>query len=470
MDTNNRWVVLASKIPWEKIEEIYSKNFKSKRGPNALSSRVAFGSLIIQTKLGISDEETVNQISENPYLQYFIGYEEYRNKAPFDSSMMTHFRKRLGISDIKEIDKLIYKFNTGSEEDNSYKNDHDESDDDIPKNKGKLIIDSTCAPADISYPTDLKLLNQAREKSEKIIDILCKNRVSGSFKAKPVTYRKTARSVYLSIAKQKKPSKKALRKAIRYQLNSIKRNLRSIDKLIPHSELQLLDNKLYKDLLVISTLYEQQLELYTEKKHSVSDRIVSITQPHVRPVVRGKAGSKTEFGAKLSISLVNGWSFLDKLSWDSYNEGVDLISQVEIYKKRFGAYPESIHADQIYRNRENRKFCKENNIRLSGPKLGRPCNSRKVLTEQRKQEYADSGIRNAVEGRFGVGKRRYSLDKIMAKLSNTSESAIAMIFLVMNLDVIIHFLALFLCRYQYYDIKQYGWKGINKYFDKWCYS
>jgi transposase, IS5 family len=221
---------------------------------------------------------------------------------------------------------------------------------------------------------------------------------------------------------------------------------------------------------VISTLYEQQLELYTEKKHSVDDRIISITQPHVRPIVRGKAGSRTEFGAKLSISVVNGWSFLDKLSWDSYNEGVDLIGQIEIYKKRFGVYPESIHADQIYRNRENRKFCKDNNIRLSGPKLGRPCKSKEILAEQRKQEYTDSGIRNAVEGRFGVGKRRYSLNKIMAKLSNTSETAIAIIFLVMNLDVLIHFLALFLYRYSYCAVKQYCWVSINKYFERLCYS
>jgi transposase, IS5 family len=257
LDSDNRWVVLASKIPWEKIEEIYSKNFKSNRGPNALSSRVALGSLIIQTKLGISDEETVNQISENPYLQYFIGHEAYQNKAPFDSSMMTHFRKRLGISDIKEIDKLIYKFNTGSKEDNSDENDHYESNDDSTKNSGKLIVDATCAPADISYPTDLKLLNQGREKTEKVIDILWKNRVPRSFKTKPVSYRKTARSVYLSIAKQRKPSKKALRKAIRYQLNSIKRNLRSIDKLIPYSDLQLLGNKLYKDLLVIRSFSDK---------------------------------------------------------------------------------------------------------------------------------------------------------------------------------------------------------------------
>jgi hypothetical protein len=100
---------------------------------------------------------------------------------------------------------------------------------------------------------------------------------------------------------------------------------------------------------------------------------VSISQPHVRPIVRGKAGKRVEFGAKLSISYQSeGYVSVDTLSWDAYNESADLPAQIETYKERFGYYPSSVHADTVYRTRENRKYCKDRGIRLSGKPLGRP--------------------------------------------------------------------------------------------------
>ena len=107
--------------------------------------------------------------------------------------------------------------------------------------------------------------------------------------------------------------------------------------------------------------------MYDHRASRIDDRIVSVSQPHVRPIKRGKAGASTEFGAKVSASLVNGFSFVDRISWDAYNEAGDLIGQIEAYLKRFGYYPASVHADQIYRTRCNRKYCTEHGIRLSGP-------------------------------------------------------------------------------------------------------
>ena len=92
LNVDNRWVKLSTLIPWSDVEEIYALNFTSQKGPKAISARAAFGSLIIQVKLSLTDEETVETIAENPYMQYFIGLERYEQKAPFDSSMMTHFR------------------------------------------------------------------------------------------------------------------------------------------------------------------------------------------------------------------------------------------------------------------------------------------------------------------------------------------------------------------------------------------
>jgi hypothetical protein len=193
-----------------------------------------------------------------------------------------------------------------------------------------------------------------------------------------------------------------------------------------------LNKKQYKTLLVLTEVYRQQQWLFDNNKQSVEDRIVSLSQPHIRPIVRGKAGKSVEFGAKLSASCFEGYVFLNRMSWDNFNESGDLKAQVEAYYRFTGYYPESVHADRIYRTRENRAWCKERGIRISGPPLGRPPVN--VSKEKKKQAKEDEGIRNAIEGKFGQGKRRFSLARIMAKLDKTSQTAIAITFLVMNLS------------------------------------
>src|SRR5690625_403241 len=94
--------------------------------------------------------------------------------------------------------------------------------------------------------------------------------------------------------------------------------------------------------------------MFKEERSSIEDRIVSISQPHVRLIIRGKATARVEFGAKLSVSMVDGYAFLDVLSWGSYHEGKHLQESVEKYKRRYGYYPEAVLADTIYRTRENR--------------------------------------------------------------------------------------------------------------------
>ena len=241
----------------------------------------------------------------------------------------------------------------------------------------------------------------------------------------------------MAVAKQKKPGAKKIRKAIGKQLRFLKRNFGHINFMIEEGLLKYLDKRLYRLLLVIKELYRQQLWMHENNKRSISDRIVSLYQPHVRPIVRGKAKSSVEFGAKVSISLVDGFSFVDKISWDAYNESGDLIDQIKQYHKRFGYYPESVHADKIYRTQDNRRFCKKHGIRLSGPSLGRPTTDSDLLKAQKKIQYQDEVDRNAVEGKFGQGKRRFSLGRIMTKLAHTSEVSIMIAFMVMNLEKIL---------------------------------
>ena len=421
LSRDNRWVKLAELMPWDEIEEKYASLFTSKTGNVAKPARMAIGSLIIKEKQNYTDQETVEQITENPYLQYFIGLKEFSTETPFDPSLMTYFRKRVTPEMLKEINEMIYKDNdkkapTGGDKDNP--------------NTGKLILDATVAPADIRYPTDLSLLNEAREKSEKIIDILYQD-LPGIID-KPRTYRQKARNQYLSLAKQKKAKKKKIRNGIKKQLGYLKRNLKSINFLLllyPENPLTI---KQQETLAVIQELYRQQQHMYDNNIHTVENRIVSISQPHVRPIVRGKAGTSTEFGAKLAISLVNGFAFLDILQWVNFNEGTTLKESVERYKERYGCYPEVVIADKIYRNRENISYCKELGIRISGSKLGRK--NEEIKAKEKAIAKADGKERNAVEGKIGEGKRRYGLDLIMARLRETSETEINLQFLVMNLE------------------------------------
>ena len=436
---DNRWVILSKQIPWQQIEQRYSDNFSdNKAGCPAKSARIALGSLIIKERLGATDRETVLQIAENPYLQYFLGFSEYKDEVPFDHSLMTHFRKRFSKDTLGDINESIVRNALESDDEPQDKSSAD-NDDEKPSNQGKLIVDATCTPADVAYPTDLNLLNEAREKTEVMIDTMHAPLIGTQTKSR--TYRQKARKDYLAVAKQKRPGYKKVRKAIGKQLCYLRRNLQNIDKMASEGLLVHLNKRQYRNLLVIKELYRQQLWMYENRTHKISDRIVSISQPYIRPIVRGKAKSAVEFGAKMSLSLIDGFSFVDRIGWDNYNESGDLIEQIEKYHKRFGFYPESVHADQIYRNRENRQYCKTHGIRLSGLPLGRPkkvtAENADQLKREKQQFRQDENDRIAIEGKFGQGKRRFSLSRVMAKLAGTSETVIMVAFIVMNLEKIL---------------------------------
>jgi len=436
LDKNNRWAKLAAIIPWDELASIYAKTLREDFGRPAINARIVIGAMIIKEKKRLPDEETIEEIKENPYLQYFLGYEEFSNRAPFDPSLFVTLRERLGVEAFEEMTRAFLERVEALEKPKSKKTEKKNR---KPPAKtedhrqGKLILDATVAPQDIRFPTDLDLLNEAREHSERIVDVLWE---PGDGEKKPVTYRRKARADYLNLARKKKKSVKELRKAIRKQLGYVRRNIQTIKtmlnpKLGKPVKLDPRDLGLY---WVLQEVYRQQKEMYKNWNHHVSDRIVHVRQPHVRPIVRGKAGRDVEFGSKLSVSNVNGYIFLDYLGWDAYNEGTLLKSQVERYKDRFGFYPDTVIADKIYGTHENRKYLKERDIHFSGKALGRPpsLNKSEIRLERRKRK-EEKGIRNRIEGKFGEGKRRYSLDCVKAKTKRTSESWIATVFFVMNL-------------------------------------
>lgn len=429
---DNRWVVLAELIPWDEVEARYASCFREGNGRPALPVRVALGALVIKERLKISDEETVEQIQENHYLQYFLGYESYRDERPFDPSLMVHFRKRLKGDVIKEINELVVarearESRSGKDGDSAPPASGNEE----SENSGTMIVDASVAPEDMRFPHDVTTLDEARRKTERVIDRMFTEMPAGS--EKPRTYRRIARKKFLLFIRNRKPGKRAIRRALKTQIQYIERNLGRIEEMAGKIGIGMLSRKEYRDLLVIREYVRQQREMLANDDRSMPGKILSISKPHVRSIARGKARGMYEFGAKITVSLVDGFSRIERLSWDNYNESTDLKAQIEGYRMRYGVYPEAVCADKIFRTRGNLEFCATNHIRLSGPKLGRPYKDDEKRRERRKVERADEATRVAIEGKFGEGKRTYGLDCVTMKLKETSETAIYMAFLMMNL-------------------------------------
>jgi transposase, IS5 family len=431
LNPSNRWVLLSQKIPWDKLVKVYESQMRnSATGAGGVNPRVALGALIIKHMCDLSDRETVLQIQENMYMQYFIGLSGFCDEEPFDASLFVEFRKRLGAEQLNKINELVLGLPTTPEGGGCGSGAPGGGPEPQPSNgaapppsanKGRLIVDATACPQDIRYPTDLDLLNDAREKSEELIDLLYSVHRHGD---KPRTYRQEARRSYLETAQKRSKTKEGLRAAVGKQLNYLRRNIKHIHKLLDAYKVAPLDRHQYKYLLVIQTLYGQQREMHETRKSRVDHRIVSIHQPHVRPIVRGKATAKVEFGAKIEVSIMNGFAFLEELSWEAYNEGTRLMATVEKFKTRFGTYPAEVLADKIYCTRENRAGLKARGISLKAKPLGRP----KAV-----EVHVSPGERNPIEGKFGQAKSAYGLGKIKARLQHTTQSWIASIIMVLNL-------------------------------------
>jgi transposase, IS5 family len=192
---------------------------------------------------------------------------------------------------------------------------------------------------------------------------------------------------------------------------------------------------LYKKWLVCQEIYRQQRQMSDRHVNYCDDRIVSIDQPHVRPILRGKANKKVEFGSKVALSVVNGKNRVFKISWDAYNDGIDLIKQVEAYKIQYQKYPKLVLADEIYMTKANRDYLKEHSIQHRGQPLGRPKKDKngQTINPYSKIQLQEANQRNHVEGQFGTAKDAYDLNKVKAKTAETSESWVANVFFILNI-------------------------------------
>lgn len=441
LSKENRWVKLADALDWKHIEAEYNKRLSNQsRGACNKPARMVIGAMIIKHILCCSDEVTIVSIQENPYMQYLVGLKYFREAPIFSPELFVTLRKRIDDKFFNDImlsmHKDCIKKSGTSESEHSDKSDSGISGNSHPlesspvTHKGKMKVDATCTDAEMRYPTDINIL----EDSSREIERLAQKVSSKAGITRPRSCRGEARSCFVRYTKKKHKGRKLIRETKKLLLHLLFKDVQGFINLLGRIGTDVLSCLNHRDLSNFSAIrkaYEQQKYMFDHDVCSCLDRIVSIFQPHVRPIVRGKAGRKTEYGAKIGVSVVNGFTYIDHLSWDAYNEGSDLMLQIMTYKERFGYYPQEVQADKIYLNKENRKLLKKLGIVCHCPPLGRP--KKDPNPEEEKLRHKASGERNGVEATFGTAKRVYRANNIRAKLKETAQTWIAVCFFAKNL-------------------------------------
>lgn len=412
LDENNRWLKVAELIPWDKLEDEYRQYF-SDIGRPATNARLFIGLILLKHMTGLSDREVVCSVQENIYHQAFCGYEHFVTDRSLDPSSLTKLRKRLGNRYFKELEEKIYR---------------ELIDLKIIKGKG-LLVDATVFPENIKYPNDVGLLNDVREWLVETIKPMGKK--LGKWYR---TYCRTAKNIYLSFSKKKHRTKKTIQKAKRQMLQYVRRNLKQLDEVIQTLKDDGVEicQKVIEKLEVGRRIYDQQNEMYQEKKQRIDDRIVSFHRSYVRPIKRGKGGGKdTEFGPKGALSYVDGFLFLDKFGHDNYSEaGKEIVEgQIKNYEKKFGKKPPSFTGDNLYGTRENRALMDKEEIRPAFKPLGRKSKTKPDRWFKKKQKE-----RNRIEGAFGHGKVHFGLNCVKYHGEDGSKMWVRLGIMGMNLQ------------------------------------
>jgi len=288
IDINNRWVILSNSIPWDELANIYHKAMNPNLGAPGKDARLVIGALIVKHKLGLSGEETIQLIRENPYIQYFLGFKEFTNNNIFDSGLFSSVLKRLGIDTFNTMHSEIIEKALNIR---------------IKNKKNGLIIAGKVSEQLTDYSSNLELLSDARIASEEIIDALCK---AMNNCRKPRTYRRRAYNEFVDASFEQTHTKKENHKTNGRQISFLKRNIKNIHKLLDAYSSKIdhdlsyikgvnpipLNNSDLKKLWVIQQILDQQLQMHKSGKDHCPERIIDIDQPQIRPVAKTKAKFK----------------------------------------------------------------------------------------------------------------------------------------------------------------------------------
>ena len=391
-------------LPLRQMAETFglvNKRQVPKRGANPYftpEGKVAL--MFLKTYTQLSAPKLMEQLNGNIHYQIFCGIridpEEPLTNYKLIDDIAKELADKLKIQRLQEVLAEAWK---------PYMKDLD-----------TMYTDATCYESEMRYPTDQKLLWECVKKTYKI---MCE--VSGRMGVhRPRTKYLDVEKACLSYRKQRKHSNTQTRKMTRRLLNLLGKILKEIRRMERGCDVPELLTVKEKSLVdIITKVYRQQRNHFDsgDRRESIPDRIVSVSKPYVRPIVRGKEVKSVEFGAKCNNIMVDGISFIEKMSFNAFNEGTRLQHCVKMHRRLFGVDVKKIGGDASYAGTDNRGFCKENGIQTSFVKRGRP------TQEKKEQDYVRQELARvratAMEGSFGIQKEHYAMRRIKARKKET---------------------------------------------------
>lgn len=382
-------------IPFEELAACIPSPAFSKSGLGRKPWFTVQGGIALQFLkhyLQLSDELLIERINTDWSMQLFCGILLGPAQRIKDSNLPSYWRSYIGAhlnitAMQKEFARHWKPFITDS---------------------GIGMQDATCYESRIAFPTDVKLLWQCCHEAYLLLQ---EQRRLGKLRKSRINYHKQKNS-FQSYQKTKKKTRRCEKKLRKKLLKFLLKLIQQIDELSTKK----LSNKQTEKLRHIKKVYEQQHQkLYGNTP--IKDRIVSLSKPYIRPIVRGKEVKTVEFGAKVNILQVGGINFIEHLSYDAFNEGTRLESGIHLQRQLFGKCTHH-SADRIYATNANRKYCTQNNIANNFiPKGKQKLQHIEQAAALRKTLNIARGT--ILEGSFGNEKNHYLLQKVAARKQAT---------------------------------------------------
>jgi IS5 family transposase len=382
-------------IPWEELIEVIGRQY-SLRGTKSKSIRMMLGLELAKRELGISDEKVVAMLSTDIALQYFCGMRSFGEEDIPDPSSMKYFRKRLDTETMREIESIVTKALVPY----------------LPRRRrGQVIVDTTCMEANVTFPTDTKLLKKtwlklvgvAEEIRENGKDIVIRGKQKllkeiRGFDLQRKKGKKLIQKMRKKVWREVRKLEKKIMKVIEKKANTTKKTLKET--------IEGLGKKTKATIKTAQKIIAQQGEMIREKTHSVKDRIVSFHEPTVRPIVRGKEGKNVEFGSKAGISVIGGFLGVShNLSSDNYSDTDIIKDTLKRYEEIRGKPPIEMVGDRGFHSPGNHDLLQEKGIRDGLEYRGKIPKKRQVALPDKKTRKRMKNQRSVVEGRIGNLKR-----------------------------------------------------------------
>jgi len=416
VDESHELIKIAKAIDWVSVSKKLSRFYCADNGRPAKPSRAKVGLLILKHLYRYSDAELVDLIKRDIYAQYLCDVSLKEAKNFINSSTLSKFRKQIGVEGVKLIEQEVLLSLQRTR---------------LLKGR-RLVCDTTVVPADISYPTDVSLLDKVRRKAVEYLE------AARQFGAKTYrTYKRTARRVFITYQKIRHHTAQSRRRTQKKLLQFSRRNINQLKEAMDNiaaNTHEVAGNAKEKLIKETQRFLDTACKIITQQKDvyhglQVKERIVSVHKPHIRPMVRGKYPVEVEFGPKILLNLKNKFLFLESLNFANVSDTNLLGAAIDAYKERFGAYPSQLSADRGFWSKENYRLAEEKNI----SKIAIENKGKSSYLEHKPFRERLRRLRCSIEAKISLAKRKYGLDRIRYHIAGGEEMWIRLGLMAMNL-------------------------------------